>query len=159
MKRTFTLELLEEHELVNIYSIKQSGETLTKFEQFIEKYAIPNPNDVGVIMYRIDRIIKDGVFERHFRYASKMNDHVFELPSSIDTSKLRVYCLCLSEEILVLGEGGLKQTRTYNEDAVLNNYVSVLQKIDLLIKERIKTKAIQITGKTIAGNLNFSIEI
>jgi hypothetical protein len=43
-----------------------------------------------------------------------------------------------------LGNGGPKNTRTYNEDKNLNNKVKLLQKISKLIDENIKSKDVQI---------------
>lgn len=114
MRQRISIELLEEHERVSFYSFTLKGEAQSEFEKFLLKYRDTYPDDIGKIMYRLERITRDGVFERHFRYASKITDRVAELPSNIDTSKLRVYCLCISEKILILGNGGLKKTKTYN---------------------------------------------
>ena len=46
-----------------------------------------------------------------------MNDHVSAL--AIDSRKLRLYCLRISDQILILGNGGVKTTRTYEEDPKL----------------------------------------
>lgn len=64
-------------------------------------------------------------------------------------SKLRLYCLRLSEKILVLGNGGVKNTKTYNEDNDLKGYVLTLQKFDKLIKEYVKDGSITITENII----------
>lgn len=159
MKRKYTLELLEEYERVNIYSIKENGEELTKFESFLLRFNKTHPKDVGVIMYRIERITNKGVFERHFRYAGKMKDHVVELPSHLDTSKLRLYCLCLSENIIIIGNGDIKRTRTYNVDPILNDHVKVLQQIDKKINQRLRNGEIVMEGRVLSGKLIMTIEI
>ena len=43
---------------------------------------------------------------------------------------LRVYCIRVSDELLILGGGGLKVTDNYNEDEELSQYVADLQTID-----------------------------
>lgn len=55
-----------------------------------------------------------------------MNDRVCALP--VLRSKLRLYCLRLSDSILILGNGGVKKTKTYNEDYTLKGYVITFQK-------------------------------
>lgn len=40
-------------------------------------------------------------------------------------------------EILLLGNGGVKDTRTYNEDDTLRGYVLTLQKFEKLLKQGI----------------------
>lgn len=78
-----------------------------------------------------------------------MSDRVCALP--IDSGKLRLYCLRLSDKILILGNGGIKSTRTYNEDSALNGYVMDLQQFDTLLKEAEKDGSIQIEETNITG--------
>jgi hypothetical protein len=158
-KRVLSIELLEEYEKVNIYSVLFDGEVHTEFEKFLLSFSQSHPKDIGTIMARLDRIIVDGVFPRHFRFAGKVKDRTAELPSNIDTAKLRLYCICISPHILILGNGGLKSTRTYNEDTSLNKCVEHLQKIDLRLKHQERTNSTQINGKYLTGNLSFYIEI
>lgn len=65
------------------------------------------------------------MLERYFRREGKYADRVYALPT--DSGRLRLYCLRLSDKILILGNGGIKATRTYNEDSELNGYVMDLQ--------------------------------
>lgn len=157
LKRYLTLELLEEYERVNFYSILYNGETETEFEKFLLEYKDSHPKDIGTIMYRMERITQDGVFERHFRYAGRVKDRTVELPSHFDTSNLRLYCLCISPQILILGNGGVKRTRTYNEDLHLNSCVEALKKIDFVINKKEGFGSISINGKTLVGNLSLYI--
>lgn len=157
LKRFLIIELLEEHEKVNFYSILFQGETQTEFEKFLLEFKDSHPEDIGTIMYRLDKIIEDGVFERHFRYAGKRKDRTAELPSHFDTANLRLYCLCISPQILVLGNGGLKTTQTYNEDPYLNECVEALQKIDFVINKKEGYGTITINGKTLVGDLSLYI--
>ncbi len=157
LKRYLTIELLEEYERVNFYSILYKGEKLTEFEKFLMAYKDSYSQDVGTIMYRMERITQDGVFDRHFRYAGRVKDRTAELPSHFDTSNLRLYCLCISPQILILGNGGLKGTRTYNEDPHLNSCVEALQKIDFVINKKEGYGSISINGKTLVGNLSLYI--
>lgn len=155
--RKLTILLLEEYENVNFYSFQFEHETLSEFEQFLLSFKDTHPKDIGKIMYRLQRIIEDGVFERHFRYSGKVKDRTAELPSHLETTNLRVYCICISPKILILGNGGLKTTRTYNEDAYLNNCVETLRKIDFELKTKEKTRKIHISDKNITGDLSLSI--
>ena len=54
---------------------------------------------------------------------------------SIDSRKLRLYCLRISDQIMILGNGGVKTTRTYQEDEELSGYVMDLQRFDELLKQ------------------------
>jgi len=44
----------------------------------------------------------------------------------------------LSDSVLIVGNGGVKTTRTHEEDDTLNGYVISLQKLDALLKADIK---------------------
>ena len=71
---------------------------------------------------------------------------------------MRLYCLSISTKILILGNGGLKNTRTYNEDPYLNSCVEALQKIDLVINRKEGRGTIKIDGKTLIGDLSLDIK-
>ena len=155
--RKLSLVLLEEYENVNFYSFQFEDETLTEFEKFLLTYRETNPEDIGIIMYRLERIKDDGVFERHYRHAGKYKDRTAELPSHFDTANLRIYCICISPKILIPGNEGLKTTRTYNEDKYLNDCVETLQKIDSELRIKEESFEIQLSGKNINGDLSLSI--
>lgn len=69
----------------------------------------------------------------------------------IGGGKLRLYCLRLSDSVLVVGNGGHKTTKTYEESEELNGYVISLQKLDELIKNGIRTGEITIEERNIDG--------
>lgn len=79
------------------------------------------------------------------------------LPSHLDTSNLRLYCLNISHKILILGNGGIKQTQTYQED--VNLHVRNLQKIDIIIKKLENRRIITINGTNLHGPLELTIDI
>ncbi len=73
-----------------------------------------------------------GFLDRYFRPEGKMRDRLAALP--IQSSKLRLYCLRLSDSVLIVGNGGPKTTKTYEEDSEPNGYVIQLQKLDDLLR-------------------------
>lgn len=85
----------------------------------------------------------------YFRPEGKYSDRVCALP--IDSGKLRLYCLRLSDKILILGNGGVKETKTYNENDELNGYVIELQKFDILLKEAEREGTVTVEETTIEG--------
>lgn len=159
MKRKIYLELLEEYDNVDLYSYRFEGEEYSEYENFLLRFIDELPDDIGAITHRIDRIIEEGILERHYRYAGKFKDRVIELPGHIDKTNLRLYCINFSSQVLILGSGGLKETRTYNEDPLLNSYVELLQQLDKQLSERERNGTITLSGKLIEGNLEFTIEI
>jgi len=80
------------------------------------------------------------------------------LPSHLETTSLRLYLLNIQARILILGNGGLKATATYEEDENLHRYVRSLQKIDIELKIRERKKVIVVTGTQLFGELLFTID-
>ena len=81
------------------------------------------------------------------------------LPSHLDTTNLRLYCLNISHKVLILGNGGIKSTQTYQEDPKLHRTVQTLQKIDIKIKQLENKKVVSIIGTNLNGPMEFSIDI
>ena len=78
-----------------------------------------------------------------------MRDRVAALP--IQSSKLRLYCLRLSDSVLIVGNGGQKDTKTYQENPELNGYVINLQKLDDILRIAEQKGTISIEETTIEG--------
>lgn len=90
-----------------------------------------------------------GAFERFFRPEGKIEDHVAAL--SIDSRKLRLYCLRISDQILIVGNGGVKDSRTYQENEELSGYIIDLQVFDKILAEARKDGSITIEKNVITG--------
>lgn len=156
-RRKIEIVPFAEHDSVTYYTVQfkgQKSETDLFFEKFdTEKFI----EDIDVILSRIDKIGANGAEERYFRYASKMSDGVSELPSHLDKSKLRLYCIRLNKEIVILGNGGEKKTATYNEDPVLNGHVEDLIKVDKWLRQKLRSNAITIYNKQLFQLKEFEI--
>ena len=140
-----------------IYTIQFLSESDSELERFYARFkddAEYNP-DLMRIVALINKIADMGALERYFRPEGKLKDGVCALP--VLQSKLRLYCLRLSDKILVLGNGGVKKTRTYNEDDTLKGYVLTLQNFEKLIREGEKDGTISITANTIETDKTFDI--
>lgn len=158
MKRNVLLELLEDGNKVSFYSPRFEGEAFTEFEKFLLVYKDVYPNDVKQLVYRLDIIKREGADDRHFRYEGSIRDRVMALPSHLETTSLRLYLLNIQSRILILGNGGMKKTATYEEDLFLNQCVETLQKIDIQLKRLEKQKILTIKGSSLLGELSFAIE-
>lgn len=157
MERDLFLELLEDGEKVSLYSPHFEGEKYTEFEKFLLEYKDKYPDDVRQLVYRLDIIKRDGAEDRHFRYEGTRRDRVMALPSHLETTSLRLYLLNIKAKILILGNGGLKNTATFQQDAHLNKCVQTLQKIDIQMKQMEKQRVITIRGSQLLGTLTFTI--
>lgn len=57
----------------------------------------------------------------------------------------------MSDSVLIVGNGGVKSTKTYEEDDDLNGYVISLQKLDELLRADIKSGVVRIEKTEIIG--------
>lgn len=145
------LKTLEQTDNVSLYSICFEGSAFSEYESFIQRFkddATLNMDYKNIIL-ALEKIVAVGALERFFRPEGKMNDHVAAL--SIDSRKLRLYCLRISDQILIVGNGGRKDTRTYEESAELSGYVMDLQEFDKLLTEAQKEGSVTIEKNVITG--------
>lgn len=146
-----TLKILEQTDNVSLYSICFDGNAVSEYEAFVQKFkgdATLNIDYKNILM-ALEKIVAVGALERFFRPEGKMSDRVAAL--SIDSRKFRLYCLRISDQILIVGNGGRKDTRTYEESAELSGYVMDLQEFDKLLTEAQKDGSITIEKNVITG--------
>ena len=152
-----TIQSIIQTEEAGLFTIIFEGESFTEFQKFITK---GNANakllpDLQKILTAIQRMMNTaGFLERYFRPEGKINDRVVALP--IQQSKLRLYCLRLSDSVLIVGNGGHKTTKTYEESEELSGYVITLQNLDKLLTTAEKKGTISIEKATI-NNIEDSI--
>lgn len=145
------VDIIDQTESVSLYTITFEGDEFSEFEKFMDKFKdnATLQRDYQLILLALEKISSHGALERNFRPEGKMNDNVVALP--IDKSRLRLYCLRLSDKILILGNGGEKNTKTYEESEELKGYVMDLQKFDALLKSYIQKGEIEIEETKLVG--------
>ena len=107
---------------------------------------------MSVILNLINKMLAmSGFLERFFRYEGKMSDRVVAMPQPTDHVELRLYCLRLSDSVLIVGNDGVKNTHTYEESDELSGYVITLQKLDMLLKQAERSGKVTIEETKITG--------
>ncbi len=159
VKKKTTVELLKESEKASLYSISFEMDGTTEFEKFVTEFEMNATynHDYQRIIAALQAILRIGALERFFRPEGSMNDSVQALP--IESGKLRLYCLRLSDQIVILGNGGVKNTRMYEEDPKLYGYVLDLQKFEKILNENIAKGYVSIEEKQLSGIEDFTFEI
>ena len=159
VKKKTTVELLNESEKVSLYSISFEMDGTTEFEKFVAEFEMNATfnRDYQRIIAALQAILRIGALERFFRLEGSMNDSVQALP--IESGKLRLYCLRLSDQIVILGNGGVKNTRTYEEDPKLYGYVLDLQRFEKILGEKIEKGYVSIEKKELTGIGDITFEI
>ncbi len=156
MGNKYSIQLIEEHEAANFYSIHLDKEELSELERFFEKFPVGSDydDDIDTIIAWLDRIGEDGALERYFRYEGRFGDGVSAIP--IETSHLRLYCIRLSDKILIFGNGGVKDCAKWQESENLSKYVEMLVDTSRFISSRLADGTIFVVDKELLGNLNFT---
>jgi len=129
----------------DVFTIKVGDATETEFKKFFVLFKDSEDSflkdDMERILIAIEKISQNGALESYFRVEGRINDRICAIPLLIkhrDKSKhgtLRLYCIKISESLLIIGGGGLKVTETYQEDQTLVKHVSTLQLIDSKLAE------------------------
>ena len=156
---TATLKTIEQNDNVGMFSICFDGSEVSEFEKFLNelKDNATYNKDFNVILLALSKIIDKGALERFFRNEGRMNDNVKAL--AIDSRKLRLYFLRISDQILILGNGGVKNTRTYQEDSKLSGYVMDLQTFDKVLLKAQKSGKVTIEKNMITDIQSATFEI
>lgn len=159
MKKKVTLDIIGQSEKTILYSISFEIDGTTEFEKFVAEFEMNASynRDYQRIIAALQAILRLGALERFFRPEGKMNDSVTAIP--IEGGKLRLYCLRISEQIVILGNGGVKRTASYEDDPKLYGYVMDLQRFEMIIKENLKKGYMSIEKKELTGIDNMVIEI
>ena len=153
------LKTIEQNDNVSLYSICFNGSDVSEYEDFLMKFRDNSKlnKDFQIILLALEKIIDQGALERFFRIEGKMSDNIAAL--AIDSRKLRLYCLRISDQIMIVGNGGVKTTRTYQEDEELSGYVMDLQRFDELLKQAQQNGTITIEKNMIVGIENKTFEL
>lgn len=154
-KSVIFVELFEEYDNVNFYTLRYSESKLSETEQFFREFAHSSTFkfEIDVLLNVLNKFTEEGVLQRRLRPEGQ---NIYAIPITI--SRLRLYLYYFNSSLIILGNGGIKKTRTYQEDPVLSKIVMDLRMISLEIKTRIVKKEVQIVNnQRLIGNLKFEI--
>jgi len=139
----------------SFYAIKLLNKPISEALEFFEKFETTEKKKAEILLNNIESMVKRGIFEGFFKdNESKIDDNI----SCLSVGDLRLYCMRYGKVAVILGGGGYKHVKTYQESEELHNHVKLLQAACKQIYERIKAKEITITDNSIEGNLNFKEE-
>ena len=128
----------------DIFSIRIEGEQHTEVEKFLVLFKDSENHyvqaDLESILKAISNISQNGALESFFRPEGSRDDRIVALPIYVvprnreKEGTLRLYGIRVSDNLLIVGGGGLKTTQTYEEDEALHKHVVLLQRIDRTLK-------------------------
>ena len=159
MKKRTTIDIIGQSDKTSLYSISFEMDGTTEFEKFVAEFEMNATynGDYQRIIAALQAILRLGALERFFRPEGKMADSVTAIP--IEGGKLRLYCLRISEQIVILGNGGVKTTKSYEEDPKLFGYVMDLQRFERILNENLEKGYVSIEEKELTGINDVTFEI
>ena len=148
--KTIKIQSVAEAAKGSLFTICVEGECRSEIEKFIINHSESYNKELNIILTAIKKMLNtSGFLERYFRPEGKYSDNVCALP--IQPGKLRLYCLRINDSILIAGNGGVKETRRYEDCDELNGYVVDLQKLDKALKVAVRKGNITIEENTLSG--------
>lgn len=124
----------------DIFSIVLEHGKESEFQKFLIMFKDTGDQyikeDFDRILAAIEIISQNGALESYFRNEGRMTDRICAIPllvKSRDKARhgtLRLYCIRISDSLLIIGGGGIKTTEKYEDDYVLLSKIQDLQSID-----------------------------
>ncbi len=166
MKRKIELKEFLITQSTGIYTFKFQNKTLTEFDEFMYKFKDTDDDlikdDFNRIIMAIKKISESGALERYFRIEGKYKDNVVAIPLYITKRKnhktLRLYCLRLSDHLIIIGNGDTK-FQNYNNNPLIVQYTEDLASLEQAIKFYKRTNDIKLNHNRIVVNNSINIEI
>lgn len=154
----YSIELFEEYDNINFYTIRIKGDAHTEAEKFLLKFPEggESDEDIDVILSWLEKISEKGALERYFKPEGKYGDGVCAIPIEVGNN-VRLYCLRLSDDVLIIGNGDIKDANTWQNSPTLSKHVQLLIKTSRFINHRRQNGKIHCENKILAGNLRFKI--
>lgn len=142
-----------------IYSVLEEGEEDTLFDKFISQHDGNYEDEVDDILETLSNIgHRYGARSQFFKEKEgKPGDLVCALFDNPDRH-LRLYCIRFGSTAIIIGGGGPKTTRTWQENSDLTREVERMKQVSGDIYQRIMDKEIQWSpdGTELIGDLTFT---
>jgi len=142
-------------EKADFYTLRSVNKEICETDEFISRFIndLIYQKDLSTIVYWLQKMgDESGTLERFFRPEKGAK----AIP--IVSSKLRLYCIRLSDELIILGNGGIKSSQKVQDspDAFpAFNDITAIQKI---LTKRKRNNKLVTAGRVIEGDLEFNID-
>jgi hypothetical protein len=153
VKRYFEIKEYASGDNTRVYTIHETGASLSETDQFFSQFK-DDPKfkkDIEIIVKWIKKISSEGALERFFRPENKGE----AIP--IESSKLRLYCYRVNDNILILGNGGQKTSRSVQNSPEAFPHFQTINEVALIVKWKESQGKLSIEGNHLKGELRFFI--
>ncbi len=158
MKQYITLQLFKSFEKVNFYTFKFEDSEQTETDKFFSKFE-GNEFMIESVYNLTQSLIEIGQIEGAKLSFFRLESSAQALPPPISIwaggirNNLRLYCVRVNKEIVILGNGGIKSSQKAQDSAELMPYFRFINSMSKQITELIKDGDFIFQGKNIL-NLN-----
>lgn len=137
---------------VTFYSLKIEDKEKTETQIFQARYGqeAKFSEDFGELANILLEIGQRGASLRYFRH--ERNAHALP-PKYLKANGLRLYCLRLSDEIVILGGGCFKTARTAQESELCRQPFLFMDRVAKAVTHAIRDRELLIKGASLAGDL------
>ena len=126
MKPKYEIVEVKAGRCAKLYTIRSLDSNETEFDKFLEDPRVREDEHFNEFIARLNSITdRHGCIYSFFRDESTRDNQIVAFFHA--DSNLRLYCLRMKQTLLILGCGGNKSVRTYQEDPELHNCVKLLE--------------------------------
>ena len=86
----YEVELIEQYDKLNLYSIRIDGHEYTEFEEFVLRFSDNDEykEDLDIVLSWLDNIIRRGALERYFRPEYRYGSGISAIPIAVSYTHL-----------------------------------------------------------------------
>jgi hypothetical protein len=154
VKRYFNIEVYKSFDKVTLYTIREEGKEHNETDEFLLRFMSKSKfkKDIESIIYYLKRIGEQGALQRYFRPEKK----AVAIP--IRSSKLRLYGYRVSDQILIIGNGGKKTSKKVQDSPDAFPHFKLMNNLIYVIQRKLEKRELSIEGNVFQGDLNFYLK-
>lgn len=155
MKR-YQITLYKHFPNASLYTIHEQNAALCETDQFFLRFK-DDPDrtrDVQIIKEWLEQIGERGALERYF----KPEGNAMAIPIPPPKSDLRLYCYRVSDEILILGNGGIKTSKKVHDSPDALPHFNLMNSVAYIFSLKRGRNEITVDDFDLVGDLNFFIK-
>lgn len=155
MKPGFRVIRVESGRRGTLYTVHIDGREKTEYDRFLDDESCSSSPEFMDVLQRLDNMMnRYGFQDQFFKYEGRPTDSTRAL--HYNNGPLRLYCCKFGEALLIVGGGGIKTERTYQEQEELNDAEELMQYVDDRLMQSIMDRDTIITASgKLEGKLDF----
>jgi hypothetical protein len=153
--KRYQLKIFKSTHKVTIYTLKEVNSKLSETDKFIGRFQgnKDHKESFEIIIEFLDRILNFGSLDRFFRNEA----NAIAIPAH--PCSLRLYGFKISDGVLVLGNGGVKTSRTVQESRDCLPHFNLMRGFGKVYIAKRKAGRTEVNQKIIVGDKTYFLEL